>query len=128
MMRLWPLFIEYAMSIAWAFLFMILAAYRIIDLVFYKIDLESAPVLLLGWTGVLIGTTCMLQMVLSLVLDRPYDRGLLKNYFWAIWYPTIYWLITAATSVVALPKILFRDIEKRATWTSPDRGIRPDSR
>jgi biofilm PGA synthesis N-glycosyltransferase PgaC len=128
MIRLWPLFIEYAMSIVWAFLFMLLVVYRILDLIFYKINLESAPVLLLGWTGLLIGTTCMLQMILSLVLDRPYDRGLLRNYFWAIWYPTIYWLITAATSVAALPKILFRNTEKRATWTSPDRGIRPDSR
>ena len=58
----------------------------------------GAPVLLLGWTGLIIGTICMLQIVLSLFLDRPYDRGLLKNYFWAVWYPTIYWIIAAATA------------------------------
>ena len=38
---------------------------------------------------------------------------------WLIWYPIIYWVITAATSVVAVPKILFRDSEKPARWTSP---------
>ena len=126
-LRLWPLCIEYSMSILWACLFSLLAVYRAIDLIFFKVDLQSVPILMLGWAGLLIGTTCMLQIMLSLVLDRPYDRGLLKNYFWMIWYPIIYWVITAATSVTALPKILLRDTEKRARWTSPDRGIKPDA-
>lgn len=126
-LRLWPLCIEYSMSILWACLFSLLAVYRGIDLIFFKVDLQSVPILMLGWAGLLIGTTCMLQIMLSLVLDRPYDRGLLKNYFWMIWYPIIYWVITAATSVTALPKILLRDTEKRARWTSPDRGIKPDA-
>ncbi|MEF8728468.1 MAG: poly-beta-1,6-N-acetyl-D-glucosamine synthase [Accumulibacter sp.] len=124
---MWPLCVEYGMSITWAYLFALLATYRLIDLLVYRIDLQSAPILLLGWAGLLIATTCLLQIMLSLVLDRPYDRGLLKNYFWMIWYPIIYWAITAATSVVAVPKILFRDGEKRARWTSPDRGIKPDA-
>ncbi|MGB7536544.1 MAG: poly-beta-1,6-N-acetyl-D-glucosamine synthase [Azonexus sp.] len=127
-LRLWPLLIEYTMSITWACLFALLAVYRIADLIFFRVDLQSVPILMLGWAGLLIGTTCLTQMMLSLVLDRPYDRGLLKNYFWMIWYPIIYWVITAATSVVALPRILLRDTEKRARWTSPDRGIKPDSR
>ena len=127
-LRLWPLLIEYTMSITWACLFALLAVYRIADLIFFRVDLQSVPILLLGWAGLLIGTTCLTQMMLSLVLDRPYDRGLLKNYFWMIWYPIIYWVITAATSVVALPRILLRDTEKRPRWTSPDRGVKPDSR
>lgn len=124
-LRLWPLFIEYAASILWACLFMLLMLYRTADLIFYKIDLQSSPMLMLGWAGLLIGTTCLLQIMLSLVLDRRYDRGLLKNYFWMIWYPIVYWLLTAATAVAALPKTFFRDSEKRARWTSPDRGITP---
>ncbi len=126
-MRLWPLCIEYGMSVLWAALFVLLAAYRILDLIFYKINLDSAPVLMLGWAGLLIGTTCLLQLLLSIFIDRPYDRGLLKNYFWMIWYPVIYWVLSAATAVAALPKILFRNTEKRARWISPDRGIKPDT-
>lgn len=126
-LHLWPLFIEYAMSMLWAFLFALLAVYRLTDMIIYKIDLQSAPVLIMGWAGLLIGTTCMLQMMLSLILDKPYDQGLLKNYFWMIWYPIIYWVITAATAVVALPKALRRETGKRARWISPDRGIRPDA-
>jgi biofilm PGA synthesis N-glycosyltransferase PgaC len=125
--RLFPLLVEYMLSTLWACLFALLMVYRAVDLVIYRVDLQSAPILLMGWAGLLISTTCLLQMLLSLVLDRPYDRGLLKNYFWMIWYPIIYWVINAMTSVVALPRIFLRDMEKRARWTSPDRGVKPDA-
>lgn len=125
--RMWPVFVEYSMSILWAFCMALLVVYRIADLVFFRIDLQSAPVLMLGWTGLLIGTTCLVQMMLSLWLDRPYDKGLLKNYFWMIWYPVIYWVLGATTAVAALPAALARRSGKRATWISPDRGISPDT-
>ena len=92
----------------------------------HGLALALIVVLLMGWAGLLIATTCMVQMALSLALDRPYDRGLLKNYFWMIWYPFVYWIITAATAVVALPKAFKRETGKRARWTSPDRGITPN--
>lgn len=125
--RMWPVFVEYSMSILWAFCMALLVVYRITDLVFYRIDLQSAPVLMLGWTGLLIGTTCLVQMMLSLWLDRPYDQGLLKNYFWMIWYPVIYWVLSATTAVAALPAALARRSGKRARWISPDRGVSPDT-
>lgn len=125
-LRLWPMVIEYLLSILWACLFALLLAYRLMDLVIYHIDLQSAPVLLLGWGGLLIGSTCLLQMLFSLWLDRPYDRKLVRNSFWMIWYPAAYWMITAVTAVIALPKILIRETEMRAKWISPDRGIKPD--
>ena len=122
--RLWPVFVEYSLSIFWAFCMSVLIVYRLLDrLIFPSVDLQSVPVLMLGWTGILIGLVCMLQMLFSLWLDRPYDRGLLKNYFWMIWYPIVYWLLTAATAVAALPAVLLRTSGKRATWISPDRGL-----
>jgi poly-beta-1,6-N-acetyl-D-glucosamine synthase len=127
-LNLWPIAIEYVMSMIWACLFALLAAYRLADLIIYEIDLESAPVLLLGWAGLLIGNICLLQMLLSLWLDRPYDRNLLSNSFWTIWYPIFYWMITALTAAVAIPKILLRNAERRAKWISPDRGIKPNTR
>ncbi len=123
--RLWPIFFEYSLSIAWAFCMSLLVVYRIVDLATYNTDLQSAPVLMLGWAGVLIGTTCLLQCMLSLWLDRFYDEGLLRTFFWMIWYPLIYWTLTAATAVVALPRALLRKKGARATWISPDRGLSP---
>ena len=121
--RMWPVFVEYSMSIVWAFCLGILVIYRAIDMVFFKLTLESVPVLMIGWTGILIGTICMVQMLFSLWLDRPYDQGLILNYFWMIWYPAIYWTLSAVTAVVALPAVMLRKSGKRATWISPDRGL-----
>lgn len=121
--RMWPVFVEYSMSIVWATCMGVLVVYRAIDMIFYKVDLQSVPVLMLGWTGVLIGLICMVQMMFSLWLDRPYDQGLLKNYFWMIWYPIVYWALSAATAVAALPAAITRKSGKRATWISPDRGL-----
>lgn len=124
--RLWPVFVEYSLSILWAFCMSLLVIYRLADLVIYNLDLQSAPVLMLGWTGILIGTTCLVQSLLSLWLDHPYDRGLLRMFFWMIWYPFIYWTLSAATAVVALPRALLRKSGARATWISPDRGLMPN--
>jgi biofilm PGA synthesis N-glycosyltransferase PgaC len=78
------------------------------------------------WHGVVLGITCLCQFLVSLWIDRQYERtGFLGNYFWVIWYPLLYWILSMLTSVVALPKTLFRLRRKRARWTSPDRGIRP---
>jgi biofilm PGA synthesis N-glycosyltransferase PgaC len=33
-------------------------------------------------------------------------------------------MISTATTIVALPRALFRPRKERTTWTSPDRGLR----
>jgi biofilm PGA synthesis N-glycosyltransferase PgaC len=42
-----------------------------------------------------------------------------------IWYPLAYWMLNMATTIVAVPRALLRNTEKRARWKSPDRGILP---
>jgi biofilm PGA synthesis N-glycosyltransferase PgaC len=43
--------------------------------------------------------------------------------FWAIWYPAIYWLLSAATTVVAVPKGMLKKRKTHAVWTSPTRML-----
>lgn len=43
--------------------------------------------------------------------------------FWLIWYPCVYWLLNATTSVCGFPKALFKKKGTPAVWTSPDRGL-----
>ena len=71
--------------------------------------------------------TCILQMLLSLWIDRRYDRDLMRYFAGTIWYPIAFWTITMATTVVALPTALIRRRGKRAVWTSPDRGVSSDA-
>ena len=58
-------------------------------------------------------------------MDGRYEPKLGRYYYWMIWYPMIYWVIQVATSIVALPKAMFKRKGERAVWVSPDRGIRP---
>ena len=75
-----------------------------------------------GWNGIIVGTTCLLQVAVSLTLDSRYDTGSTKGFFWMIWYPLAYWMLNWCTTIVAVPRALLRHAKKRARWTSPERG------
>jgi len=115
---------ELILTLIWSYLMLIMA---IIWLIHFVIPLGisgiSSPFLPYG-TGMLLGATCLLQFGISKWMDSRYESGLGKNYFWMIWYPFVFWLITLVASIVALPKVLLRADGKRARWVSTDRGMR----
>lgn len=121
--RMWPIFLEYVVSMAWAYTMML--TFLLWGLGKF-VDLPAAiqvPTVLPGFSGVLIGLTCMFQVAIALLMDSRYEKGLFRYYFWMIWYPVIYWLINVFTTVVATPRVLMLKSGRRATWRSPDRGI-----
>jgi biofilm PGA synthesis N-glycosyltransferase PgaC len=79
--------------------------------------------LLPGWTGLLLGITCLIQFAVSMVIDARYDRRFGKTYFWIIWYPVAFWLINIFTIAVGFPRAVMKPRGKRALWKSPDRGL-----
>lgn len=120
--RLWPIYLEYMVSVLWAYAMVFALAMALLA--------PALPVhsgwragLALEWQGLLLGLTCMLQMLTSLWVDRHYDRDLLRYYASAIWYPIAFWTITMAATFIAVPKVLLRRRGARAVWTSPDRGV-----
>jgi biofilm PGA synthesis N-glycosyltransferase PgaC len=121
--RMWPIFLEYFISVLWAYTmmatFLLWATGKFVDLP----QEIQVPSVLPGFSGVLIGITCMLQVAIALLMDSRYEKGLFRYYFWMIWYPVAFWLINVFTTVVATPRVLMRRTGKRATWRSPDRGI-----
>lgn len=123
--RIWLVALELAISTFWAYTMGTVAVLWFVGLF---VDLPSAfyvSTLLPGWTGVLLGTTCLLQFGISLSIDSRYEPQLGQFYYWMIWYPMIYWAIHTAATIIALPKALFAARRKRAIWESPDRGLRP---
>jgi biofilm PGA synthesis N-glycosyltransferase PgaC len=122
--RMWGIYIEYFISVFWSYLM----AFNIIIWIAYQMKWLApsfhVPSLVPHWHGVMLGITCLLQILISLFLDRRYDKGLFGIYIWMIWYPFFYWMLNTATTIVALPKVLFGKKKKRATWVSPDRGLR----
>ena len=123
--RMWPVLLEYTMSVIWAYSMLVIALLWLAGLLFELPPEYVIPKLLSGWNGVMVGTTCLMQIGVSLALDSRYDAGSLKSFYWMIWYPLAYWILNMFTTIVAVPRALLRNTKKRARWTSPDRGILP---
>jgi biofilm PGA synthesis N-glycosyltransferase PgaC len=122
--RMWGVLLEYLFSVLWAFtMAAILVLWALGKFIPMPPQLYIATVLP-QWHGVILALVCLAQFASSLIIDRRYETHVGRNYFWVIWYPMAYWLISLCTTVVALPKTLLKRRGKRATWVSPDRGIR----
>ncbi len=121
--RMWPIYFEYTVSMLWAYTMLVTFGLWGIGKVVELPQALQVPTLLPGFSGVLIGITCMLQIAVGLAMDSRYEKGLFRYYFWMIWYPVIFWVLNVFTTVVATPRVLLRRTGKRATWRSPDRGL-----
>lgn len=126
--RMWIIGIEYWVSVAWCYavaftLLCFAGTYALPEDVWPQA--LAVPSLVPGWTGVTLALVCLLQFTVGLVLDSLYERrGLFIYLFWAIWYPAVYWILSAATTVVAIPKAIFRSKKTRhAVWKSPVRRL-----
>jgi poly-beta-1,6-N-acetyl-D-glucosamine synthase len=122
--RMWMVAGEYLISLIWAYDMALMVVLWLLGEIIPLPESLHVPTLLPQWNGVVLGIVCMLQFLISLLIDRRYEKRIGRNYYWMIWYPIAYWMLTVATSVVALPKAMAKRRGTRAVWTSPDRGIR----
>jgi poly-beta-1,6-N-acetyl-D-glucosamine synthase len=123
--RMWPIFAEYVTSVVWANCMALVLFLWVLTMLWpgipHGFHVNSvAP----GWHGVIVGFTCLVQLLVSMMIDSRYERDLLRYYVWMIWYPIAYWLLSLTTTVAAVPKVMARGKGARATWVSPDRGLR----
>ena len=124
--RMWPLLFEYCLSVSWAFAFLLTIALWATGLfVTMPPGLYVPTIFPPAFTGLVLGTTCLVQFAGSIIIESRYEPKLWRQIAWTIWYPTIYWSIVATTSVVGFPKALAKRRSLRAAWVSPDRGVRP---
>lgn len=121
--RMWPLFVEFAMSALWAYAMLYVLCRQLAAVLFGADPLQDWP-RLFGWTGLVLAAACLLQIVVASALDRRYDRRLAPNLLVIIWYPAVYWTLHMMTTIVAVPKVVFGRRRGRAIWRSPDRGVR----
>jgi biofilm PGA synthesis N-glycosyltransferase PgaC len=117
--RLVPIYIEQVLSILWAIIWSIFFVITIISSIIGK-----QSIIIFFWQGQYLALLCLIQFLVAMLLDKRYDKNLMKYYLWAIWYPIFYWYINAFIVIRALIKILFKKKDlKFATWDSPDRGL-----
>jgi poly-beta-1,6-N-acetyl-D-glucosamine synthase len=121
--RMWPVMFEYALSVTWAYTMLFMGTAWLAGKFFELPPEYRIESFLSGWNGVVVGTTCLLQVAVSLALDSRYDTGSFRSFFWMIWYPIAYWMFNMVTTIAAVPRALWRRTAKRARWKSPERGI-----
>ncbi|MCD8508696.1 MAG: poly-beta-1,6 N-acetyl-D-glucosamine synthase [Bacillus sp. (in: Bacteria)] len=114
--RLYPVYLEQTLSILWSFVWL-----------FYLLYLFTFNFnLILFLFGAYLALISLCQLTISLYLDRQYEKTSMKYILWAAWYPLFYWTINVLVLIPAIPKackLIFRDKNHKATWTSPDRGL-----
>jgi len=123
--RMWAVYLEFITSVIWAYAMAVIIVLWLAGQFIKLPEVIFIPTLTPGWNGILLGITCMLQFAVSLTIDSRFEKGIGKMYYWMIWYPIAYWLLNILTTIVALPRALFKKRGTRAVWISPDRGIQP---
>ena len=122
--RMWPLISEFCLSAIWAFTYCISLVLFVIGLFFtLPVNLAVPQVFPPAFTGLLLGTVCLLQFAISLLVERRYEKNLGRSLFWIIWFPAAYWMLSLFTTVGAFTKVMIKRQDTRARWISPDRGI-----
>jgi biofilm PGA synthesis N-glycosyltransferase PgaC len=99
--RSWPVMIEAVMSVAWAYCMILLTLLWALSLIlgYPPVGVSPFP----NWWGMLIATTCLLQLLTGTLLEYRYDRALPRYYFISIFYPIIYWIFMSLVTVIATP-------------------------
>ena len=122
--RLWPVHLEYITSTLWAYTFwLILVFWGIQELFQLVFPVVFKPPIPPRWTGSILALACIIQFVVSIYVDKRYEKKFFKYLFWVIWFPFLYWMINALALTIAAPKALLKKRGTPAIWESPDRGL-----
>jgi poly-beta-1,6-N-acetyl-D-glucosamine synthase len=120
-----PVYVNAVVSVVWAYCIILATALGVLHEAGVPV-LPQIPTfsLIPGWFGLTLCATYLLQAALSLRLERRFEPKGAASLFWIIWYPVAFWMLSALTTAVALPRAIFRPRAARTTWVSPDRGLR----
>lgn len=120
-----PIYINAVLAILWAYCIILTTGMGMLHAMHVRVLAQMPTMSLIpSWYGLTLCTVYLLQASLSLWLERRFEPHRLSSLFWVIWYPIAFWMLSAATAAVALPRAVFRSRSGRTTWVSPDRGLK----
>jgi biofilm PGA synthesis N-glycosyltransferase PgaC len=120
--RLWPVYLEYLISVIWSYTYVVCGI--VLTILAFILPIEPmVRVYPLGWKGTMLAGVFLLQAFIGLLIDRRYEKKVIWYHFWVVWYPFIYWIFSALAVVWATPKALLKKMGSLAVWVSPDRGL-----
>lgn len=114
--RMWPIFIESSLSALWALCFVSLSVIWLLSYAAGVTPVGAHPIPNL-W-GMAIATLCLLQLLVGVLTDRPYDRGTLRFFPYAVFYPLVYWMLLSLCTVAALPHLFRQPRQLPTRWNT----------
>jgi biofilm PGA synthesis N-glycosyltransferase PgaC len=116
--RMWPVGWEAILSVLWAYDFVVLTTLWILSYAVGVPPVGASPIP--NWWGMMIGTLCMIQLLTGVLLDRRYDRTVLRHYPVAVSYPIVYWMLQSLITVFSTPVGFLRSTRRGAVsqWKS----------
>jgi biofilm PGA synthesis N-glycosyltransferase PgaC len=99
--RFWPVLIEANLSVLWAYSYILLTLVWIASWSVGYPPIGASPIP--NFWGMLIATVCLGQLLTGVLLDRQYDRHLMRFFVVAVFYPLIYWILMAIITVTTTP-------------------------
>jgi biofilm PGA synthesis N-glycosyltransferase PgaC len=104
--RMWPVFWESVLSIAWAYCFVVLTTFWIWSwaIGIRPVGVHPIP----NWWGMTIGTLSLTQLLTGVALDGRYDADSRRHYLVAVAYPIVYWMMMSVITALITPKGLLR--------------------
>ncbi|MBX6353000.1 MAG: poly-beta-1,6 N-acetyl-D-glucosamine synthase [Thermoflavifilum sp.] len=120
--RLVPVYLEEALGVVWAYAWTVSTLWLCVQALRGQV-----PWNLVQTGGTCLGLMSLVQSATALCLEKRYESGpLARYYFYAIWYPAVYWMLGAMAVVMATPRAIVRTLRapgRYAVWSSPDRGV-----
>ncbi|EFD0569332.1 poly-beta-1,6-N-acetyl-D-glucosamine synthase [Escherichia coli] len=121
--RMWPLFFEYCLTTIWAFTCLVGFIIYVVQLAGVPLNIELTHIAETHTAGILLCALCLVQFIVSLVIENRYEHNLASSLLWIIWFPVIFWVLSLATTLVSFTRVMLMHKKQRARWISPDRGI-----
>ncbi len=108
--RLWPVIYEAMLSILWAYTAILLFSFWLLSYAIGHLPFGISPIPM--WWGMLIATLCLLQLLTGVVLERRYDREVIRYFPVAVFYPVVYWMMMAVITTLSTPSGLMRRLQR----------------
>ena len=106
--RMYPLYVESALSYLWALTFIAVTAFWILCYALGYAPKGGSPIPNL-W-GMLLFTFCLMQLACGTWIDSKYDPEIKRHFATSILYPSLYWTLLALTSSVYTTRGLLKRI------------------
>jgi biofilm PGA synthesis N-glycosyltransferase PgaC len=121
--RFWIMVLDFGLSTTWALsYFLAVILWGLGKMVVMPPSLNVPTIWPPVFWGLLLATVGLMQFITALCIESRYDHKLVRAIGWTIWYPFVFWALSLFTTLFGVPSAFFSRRDRRAVWSSTDRG------